>query len=243
MSWYAQLDLALYGGDPGQGWAMLRNRAIEIHLFQGHIPKDLLNFRGGDLDEIRAALTERGLEIASEQGDKSYILLDPDEREVFFDSSPPETEAYAAGQPLTGPIPGDDVHVGEGLDLGNLTWCLRCEDLRATTAFYETLGLVSCGGSPETGKTILGRADHRPVLGTRVLGTTLSLFQGRIPMDTLNLRGGNVGSIAETLTGRGVDLRDGVQEAPDGGESLLLLDPDGRPVFLDTTPPERLYRV
>ena len=40
---------------------------------------------------------------------------------------------------------------------------------------------------------------------------------------------------------RGVDLGDGLVTAEDGGESIILTDPDGRPVYLDTSPPERLY--
>ena len=31
--------------------------------------------------------------------------------------------------------------------------------------------------------------------------------------------------------------------APDGGQSLLVKDPDDRPVFLDTAQSERLYAV
>ena len=57
----------------------------------------------------------------------------------------------------------------------------------------------------------------------------------------LNLRGGNVAAIAEVLATRGIDLGDGVVRTPDGGENLTIKDPDGRPVFLDTTPPERMY--
>lgn len=240
LDFYAQLDLHRCGGDPAAGWAMLRNRAIEIHLFQGHVPRDLLNFRGGDLDALRAAVLERGIEIASTEGEKSFTVLDPDGREVFFDSSPEETAAYAAGQPLTATVPGGDVHAGDGLDLGNLTWCLACADLLQTKAFYETLGLVPCGGEPEQGWAILGRADHRPEPGRRLVTTWLSLFAGMIPADTLNFRGGPVAAVAEALVGRGVDLGDGVKVAADGGESLLLKDPDGRAVLLDTTPPERL---
>jgi catechol 2,3-dioxygenase-like lactoylglutathione lyase family enzyme len=241
VDWYAKLDFVPYGGEIENNWAMLRNRAIEIHVFHEHIPKDLLNFRGGDRKAIRAVMAERGLAVDAEPVPGSFIYHDPDGREVFFDSSPEEERAYASGQPLTGPIPEGDVHAGSGLDLGNFTYCMNCADLKATTAFYETLGLVPAGGRPENGWAILARRDHPPEFGKRLVTTWLSLFQGMIPADTLNFRGGNVAEIAATLEARGVALGEGVKTAPDGGESLLVTDPDDHPILFDTTPPERLY--
>jgi catechol 2,3-dioxygenase-like lactoylglutathione lyase family enzyme len=240
LAFYEKLGFSMYGGSVEEDWAMLRNRAIEIHLFHGHIPKDLLNFRGGDRPAIRAALEDRGLRVASEQGEASYIFLDPDGREVFFDGSPEEEAGYANGQPLTLPIPGD-VHDGDGMDLGNLSMCLACEDLKATSAFYETLGMVQAGGEPEQGWSILGRRDHPVEFGKRMSVTCLGLIQGMIPADTVNFRGGNVAEIVRTLADRGVDVGDGVVTGPDGGESILIADPDARPILFDTTPPERLY--
>ena len=241
LEFYAKLGLVPYGGDVAENWVMLRNRAIEIHLFKGHIPRDLLNFRGGDPDEIRAALTERGLTVRTVLGEGSFIYEDPDHREVFFDSSPSEVATYQSGQPLTGAIPEEDIHAGTGIDLGNLTCCLACNDLHATLGFYEKLGLVRGGGDPGEGWMVLGRADHLPEFGTRLITTSLSLFEGMIPQDTLNFRGGNVTEIAETLAEGGIDAREEVKVADDGGECLLIMDPDERPVFFDTTPPERLY--
>ncbi len=241
LEFYAKFGLLQYGGDVAEDWAMLRNRAIEIHLFQGHIPRDLLNFRGGEPDEIRAALSERGLTVRTVLGERSFIFDDPDHREVFFDSGPSEVAAYQSGQPLTGAIPEEDVHVGTGIDLGNLTCCLACTHLKITKEFYEHLGLVPAGGDPEEGWLILARRDHLPDPGKRLMTTSLSLFQDMIPRDTLNFRGGHVAESAEALAAAGLDARDEVKVAADGGECLLIMDPDERPVFFDTTPPERLY--
>lgn len=241
LDWYAKLDLEIYGGNVDENWAMLRNRAVEIHLFHGHIEKDVLNFRGGDLPVVRQALVDRGLEPRGEEGFAAWTFVDPDGRDVFLDSSPEETADYAAGKFTTIPNGSDDVHAGEGMDLGNFTVCLSCADLPATSKFYETMGFVPTAGEPENGWSILTRPDHPAKFGERMATTSLSLFSGMIPRDTLNLRGGNVGSIAGTLAESGIDLGDGVQTAPDGGESLFLFDPDDRPVLFDTTPPERLY--
>jgi catechol 2,3-dioxygenase-like lactoylglutathione lyase family enzyme len=243
LDFYARLDLVQFGGDVEQSWAMLRNRAIEIHLFHGHIDRDLPNFRGADFGAIRAAMSARGLEVKGDQGPASFTYVDPDGRDVFFDTSPEEAEWYASGNPLTIPIPEDDVHAGTGMDLGNLAWCLACDDLEATMAFYRKLGMVLAGGDPEKGWAILGRVDHPVEYGQRMITTCLSLFQGMIPVDTVNFRGGSVGAIAEVLAERGVDLKDGVVTSEDGGEYLQIEDPDGRPVLFDTSPPERLYEA
>jgi len=241
IDWYAKFDLEMYGGNVQENWAMLRNRAVEIHLFQGHIEKDCLNFRGGDLPVIRDALLARGLSTRGEESFAKWTFVDPDGRDVFFDSSPEEMADYAAGKPTTIPFGGDDVHAGEGMDLGNFAVCLNCADLAATSKFYETLGFQPTMGEPEQGWSILTRVDHPPEFGKRMSTTSLSLFQGMIPADTLNFRGGNVGEIAATLAERGVHLGDGLQTAADGGESLFLMDPDGHPILFDTSPPERLY--
>jgi catechol 2,3-dioxygenase-like lactoylglutathione lyase family enzyme len=241
LDWWAKLDLEMYGGNVEENWAMLRNRAVEIHLFQGHIEKDLLNFRGGDVAAIRAAFLERGLTSKGEESFAKWTFADPDGREVFLDASPEEVADYEAGKYTTIPFGGDDVHAGEGMDLGNFTVCLNCADLAATSKFYETVGLVPTMGEPENGWSILTRVDHPPKFGERMSTTSLSLFQGMIPADTLNFRGGNVAEIAATLADRGVDIGDGIQTAPDGGESLFILAPDDHPILFDTSPPERLY--
>ena len=136
IDWYGKLDLAVFGGEPARGWAMLRSRAAEIHLFQGHIPRDLVNFRGGDVPAIRRALEERGLAVDADRGPWSVTYRDPDGREVFFDSSPEEHADYGTGRALTVPFPGD-LHSGEGMDVGNLSWCFACGDLGSSKAFYD----------------------------------------------------------------------------------------------------------
>lgn len=241
LEFYAKFDLLPYGGNVDEGWAMLRSRAVEVHLFHGHIDKDVLNFRGGDLPVVREALLGRGLKRRGEESFAAWTFVDPDDRDIFFDSSPEETADYAAGRHTSIPFGGDDPHAGDGMDLGNFTVCLNCPDLATTSRFYETMGFVPTAGDPASGWSILTRPDHPAKFGERMDTTSLSLFSGMIPKDTLNLRGGNVAEIAATLAERGVDLGDGVQVAPDGGESLFLMDPDGRAILFDTSPPERLY--
>ena len=90
IAFYAKLDFVQYGGNVEEGWAMLRNRAIELHLFQGHVNRDTLNFRGGSPAAIRASMDKRGLVVDSTMGERSFTYLDPDGRPVFIDSGPDE---------------------------------------------------------------------------------------------------------------------------------------------------------
>ena len=75
----------------------------------------------------------------------------------------------------------------------------------------------------------------------------LSLFSGVFARDwkpercMLTFRGGHVAAIADVLRARGIDTGEGLKVGADGGEHLLIEDPDGRPVFFDTTPSDRLY--
>jgi catechol 2,3-dioxygenase-like lactoylglutathione lyase family enzyme len=241
MAFYAKLGFTPNGGVLKEGWAILRNGPTELHLFSTEIlPKDLLNFRGGDREGIRAALSQAGIDLV-ERTPRSFSAIDPEGREVFFDIGEPEVSQLAAGQPLTVPLPeGAELHE-RTLDLGNFTWCVTCEDLAATTAFYGAMGLGATGGQPEHGYAVLTRADHPRVHGQRMEVMCLALFVGLIPEDTLNFRGGDVSAIAAVLAGEGVDLCEGIQVGEDGGESLLIRDNDRRAVLFDTTPPERLY--
>ncbi len=247
LDFHARLDLARYGGDPGNGWAMLRNGPREIHLFEGHIPKDLLNFRGGDLREVRAALVARGL-VVRDETKRSLEVLDPDGRSVsfdttvyfdmtvYFDATAEETARYPAGGGRSGPLEGDRAETG--LDLGNLSWSLAYRDVAASGAFYEPLGLLRVDVARPDAGVVLARRDHVPVPGRRLCSTCVTLSSGGV--DTLAVRGGHVSRIATVRAQRGLGAP-GADVAPDGAQTLRLLDPDGRVVRLQTTPAERHY--
>ena len=49
IEFYETLGFSVYGGNVEESWAMLRNRAIEIHLFEGHIQ----HFRNPALIPVR----------------------------------------------------------------------------------------------------------------------------------------------------------------------------------------------
>ena len=105
----------------------------------------------GDLAVIQSALRERGLVVKGEEGPACRTYLDPDGREIFFDTSPEEAVRYEEGHATTIPFGEGDVHDGEGLDLGNLTCCLACADLtvlklaKRETEFEDVRGIAVTG--------------------------------------------------------------------------------------------------
>lgn len=229
--WYAQLDLQPIGGDIEQGWLMLASRQTELHLFsEAHCKRDTLNFRGGDVGAITAALAERGHQPQQtpqlgEAGSGSALFAGPEGRPVFFDTSPPERERYLAGERLTTATPADHA---DGLELGNLSCCLAVAELDVQLAYWRALGLVSEGEMPGGSWAIAARADAKPVPGLRVPGTYLGLFQGMFEGDLLCWRGGDLEAIADRLG------------SPIDGSSVRTEDPDGRTVMFDTAPGERI---
>ena len=117
------------------------------------------------------------------------------------------------------------------MDLGRFELCLPVKDLARSIAFYETLGFERVGGVPEKGWAILA---HGPQ-GRRC---RIGLYQGMIPYDVLNFRGGDVFAIAKDLEARGLRLKTGPMIEQDGSAGATLLDPDGNEIYLNTAPGE-----
>lgn len=95
LDFYQKLDFTVIGADRQQGWAVLENEACRIALYQGHIDKNLLNFRGGDVYQIATRLKERGVPMAidaTEEPDGSVgaIVIDPDGNIIYFNTHPEE---------------------------------------------------------------------------------------------------------------------------------------------------------
>ncbi|MFN3820805.1 MAG: VOC family protein [bacterium] len=95
LDFYRKLDFMVIGVDRQQGWAVLENEACRIALYQGHIDKNLLNFRGGDVYQIATRLKERGVPMAidaTEEPDGSVgaVVVDPDGNIIYFNTHPEE---------------------------------------------------------------------------------------------------------------------------------------------------------
>lgn len=95
IDFYRKLDFITIGADMEQGWAVMENEACRIALYQGHIEKNLLNFRGGDVYQIAERLKERGLEMAVDatpepDGSVGAVIVDPDGNVIYFNTHPDE---------------------------------------------------------------------------------------------------------------------------------------------------------
>ena len=75
---------------------VLRNDAIRIGLYQGHIESNMLNFRGGDVRALFDRLSAKGLQfegnvIEEDDGSVGATMRDPDGNVIYFNTYPDET--------------------------------------------------------------------------------------------------------------------------------------------------------
>ena len=92
---YKKLGFKQTGGNMKENWAVVNDGENELHLFQGHVSSNTLNFRGGDVFAIAAWLKEQGLEMSIDamleaDGSDGAWINDPDGNEIYFNTSPEE---------------------------------------------------------------------------------------------------------------------------------------------------------
>jgi catechol 2,3-dioxygenase-like lactoylglutathione lyase family enzyme len=101
-AFYEKLGFAAMGGDPSQGWLILKNGATVIGLFQGMFDTNILTFNPGwdqdakplatftDVREVQRALDAAGVAIttranAESTGPAHIVLSDPDGNVIMLD--------------------------------------------------------------------------------------------------------------------------------------------------------------
>lgn len=107
---YETLGFAPAGGDPAQGWLILRNEQITIGLFKGMFDTNMMTFNPGwsadaqpldafdDVRDIQAALRAEGapvdVETAPDGVAPAHIVThDPDGNVILIDQHVPKPEA------------------------------------------------------------------------------------------------------------------------------------------------------
>lgn len=95
IGFYAHLGFEHLDGEIEDGWAIINDGENELHLFQGHILMNTLNFRGGDVSAIAQGLKARGLTMSSEamnepDGSVGAWIRDPDGNDIYFNTFPDE---------------------------------------------------------------------------------------------------------------------------------------------------------
>ena len=101
-AFYEAFGFTASGGDPAQGWLILRNGDTVIGLFQGMFEKNILTFNPGwnsnaqqlpaftDIRELQRRLSAQGVELQqradeSSTGPASFIAVDPDGNPILVD--------------------------------------------------------------------------------------------------------------------------------------------------------------
>jgi lactoylglutathione lyase len=102
LAFYQKLGFTPFGGDPKQGWVILKNGAAIVGLFQGMFEKNLLTFNPGwddecntlphytDVRELQRRLKAEGIvpvKAADEttKGPESFVIVDPDGNPILVD--------------------------------------------------------------------------------------------------------------------------------------------------------------
>lgn len=120
------------------------------------------------------------------------------------------------------------------MDLGAFSISLPVSDIRASHAFYTSLGFTHLGGDLDQNWVVLRN-------GTTVIG----LFQGMIDQPTLTFNPGwdaeahevdpftDVREIQRRMLEAGIVLDVAVEDGTTGPGYLTLRDPDGFPLLID----------
>ncbi len=101
-AFYEKLGFAVSGGNPEQGWQILKNGDVVLGLFVGMFEKNMLTFNPGwgssatalesftDIRDLQRQLKAQGVAFATEvdesgSGPGSFLVVDPDGNPVLFD--------------------------------------------------------------------------------------------------------------------------------------------------------------
>lgn len=101
-AFYEALGFKAFGGNPAQGWLILKNGDHIIGLFQGMFEKNMLTFNPGwdsnantlgeftDVRELQRQLKALGIQLATEAdetttGPASFMAIDPDGNPILVD--------------------------------------------------------------------------------------------------------------------------------------------------------------
>ena len=136
-------------------------------------------------------------------------------------------------------VPSQKQEAAMPSNLGAFSVSLAVKDLKASRAFYETLGFKSFAGDASQNWLILQN-------GT----TTIGLFQGMFEKNIMTFNPGwnssaqplkefeDVRAIQKRLEGAGLKLTTRADEASTGPASITLADPDGNQILFDQHVPK-----
>ena len=183
-----------------------------------------INFRGANVREIATELSRRGFPLPGlaelpTTGSGAFLVMDPDDNGIFFNTHPPEVAEYARwtlNKPAVEPIEVE-------LPLGTIMVCYDVTDLQKSTQFYKDLGLQLADTAHETAvfTAIPPHATPEQVPES----FHLRLRQAKVASQDLAFLCQDPGAVAAEITKRGIEMVD-AEEGP------AFVDPQGRKVTL-----------
>ena len=99
IDFYLKLGFTITSDQREENWAVLQHNNMALCLYQGHIEQNLINFRGGDIQEIASEIISQGLSLskpAAQEPDGSWSaeIIDPDGNVIYFNTFPEERDRY-----------------------------------------------------------------------------------------------------------------------------------------------------
>lgn len=122
----------------------------------------------------------------------------------------------------------------ENLKLGAFSNSLSVKDLKASKAFYETLGFTVLGGSMESNYLIM--KNENAIIG---------LFQGMFEGNIMTFNPGwdengqntkefdDIRKIQKEITSKGIVVENKIDDSTTGPASIVITDPDGNMILID----------
>jgi predicted lactoylglutathione lyase len=99
LDYYLKLGFKMREDHREEKWAVLQHNNMVLCLFEGHIERNLINFRGGDIEAIVKIASEQGIRFTKpahieHDGSWSSETIDPDGNVIYFNTHPDEREQY-----------------------------------------------------------------------------------------------------------------------------------------------------
>ena len=128
----------------------------------------------------------------------------------------------------------DRAKEAETMDLGTFSISLAVKDLEASRVFYEKFGFTVFAGNAERHWLIMKNGDH-----------AIGLFQGMFDKNMLTFNPGwdrnaqplhtftDIRDLQRQIKASGVQLQSEADEKTTGPACLVVIDPDGNPIFVD----------
>jgi catechol 2,3-dioxygenase-like lactoylglutathione lyase family enzyme len=111
------------------------------------------------------------------------------------------------------------------MDLGTFSISLAVKDIKASRAFYETLGFSVLDGDEAQNWLILKNGEAK-----------IGLFQGMFEQNILTFNPRDVRGIQKHIKAQGIQPVQEADESTSGPASMILTDPDGNPILVDQHP-------